>query len=159
MRKKIKANDKTIALNRKSRHDYFIERKFEAGILLLGWEVKSLRAGRINLNDAYIIVKNGEAWLLGTNISALPNASKHILTEPKRSRKLLLKRRELSSLETGINQKGFTCICTAFYWKRHLVKCEIALAKGKALYDKRTADKQKDWERDKQRLTRKSVGK
>ena len=159
MRKKIKANDKTIALNRKSRHDYFIERKFEAGILLLGWEVKSLRAGRINLNDAYIIVKNGEAWLLGTNISALPNASKHIQTEPKRSRKLLLKRRELSSLETGINQKGFTGICTAFYWKRHLVKCEIALAKGKALYDKRTADKQKDWERDKQRLTRKSVGK
>lgn len=159
MRKKIKASDKTIALNRKSRHDYFIERKFEAGILLLGWEVKSLRAGRINLNDGYIILKNGEAWLLGTNISALPNASKHIQTEPNRSRKLLLKRRELSSLEAGINQKGFTCICTAFYWKRHLVKCEIALAKGKALYDKRMADKQKDWERDKQRLTRKSVGK
>ena len=159
MRKKIKASDKTIALNRKSRHDYFIERKFEAGILLLGWEVKSLRAGRINLDDGYIILKNGEAWLLGTNISALPNASKHIQTEPNRSRKLLLKRRELSSLEAGINQKGFTCICTAFYWKRHLVKCEIALAKGKALYDKRMADKQKDWERDKQRLTRKSVGK
>ena len=159
MRKKIKTGDKTIALNRKSRHDYFIERKFEAGILLLGWEVKSLRAGRINLNDGYIILKSGEAWLLGTNISALPNASKHIQTEPNRSRKLLLKRRELLSLEAGINQKGFTCICTAFYWKRHLVKCEIALAKGKALYDKRMADKQKDWELDKQRLTRKSVGK
>ena len=149
MRKKIKASDKTIALNRKSRHDYFIEHKFEAGILLLGWEVKSLRAGRINLNDAYIIVKNGEAWLLGTNISALPNASKHIQTEPKRSRKLLLKRRELSSLETGINQKGFTCICTAFYWKRHLVKCEIALAIGKKSQDKRNTIKSRDWERQK----------
>ena len=159
MRKKNTANDKTIALNRKARHDYFIERKFEAGIVLLGWEVKSLRAGRINLNDAYVIVKNNEAWLLGTSISALPNASKHIQIEPNRSRKLLLNNRELSSLSIGVNQKGFTSVCTAFYWKRHLVKCEIALAKGKALHDKRMGDKQKDWERQKQRITRKLVGK
>ena len=159
MRKKNTANDKTIALNRKSRHDYFIERKFEAGIVLLGWEVKSLRAGRINLNDAYVIVKNNEAWLLGTSISALPNASKHIQIEPNRSRKLLLNNRELLSLAIGVNQKGFTSVCTAFYWKRHLVKCEIALAKGKALHDKRMGDKQKHWEREKQRITRKLVGK
>ena len=159
MRKKNTANDKTIALNRKARHDYFIERKFEAGIVLLGWEVKSLRAGRINLNDAYVIVKNNEAWLLGTSISALPNASKHIQIEPNRSRKLLLNNRELLSLAIGVNQKGFTSVCTAFYWKRHLVKCEIALAKGKALHDKRMGDKQKDWEREKQRITRKLIGK
>ena len=158
MGKKNKAVNKTIALNRKARHDYFIETKFEAGLVLIGWEVKSLRAGRINLNDAYVVVKNGEAWLLGTNISPLSNASKHVQTEPKRDRKLLLSTKELSSLEVGINQKGFTSVCTAFYWKRHLVKCEIALAKGKALYDKRMGDKQKDWEREKQRITRKLVG-
>ena len=158
MSKKNKAVNKTIALNRKARHDYFIEKKFEAGVVLLGWEVKSLRAGRLNLNDAYVVVKNSEAWLLGTNISPLSDASLHVQTKPKRDRKLLLKTKELSSLEIGINQKGYTCVCTAFYWKRHLVKCEIALAKGKALYDKRMGDKQKDWEREKQRITRKLVG-
>ena len=136
---KPKQQSSTIALNRKVKHDYFIEEKFEAGISLMGWEVK-----------------NGEAFLIGTNISPLPSASTHYVTEPTRTRKLLLNHRELKKLEDGVNQKGHTCVCTALYWKGHLIKCEIALAKGKAAYDKRNDDKDRDWSRQKQRLMRHS---
>jgi len=153
-KKKSKPSSNTIALNKKARHDYFIEEKFEAGIALKGWEVKSLRAGQINLTDTYVMVKDRQAWLLGTNISPLNTVSTHYVTEPTRTRKLLLNYRELKKLEDAIKQKGRTCVCTALYWKGHLVKCEIALAKGKAAYDKRMDLKERDWDRQKQRIMR-----
>ncbi len=156
-KKKPKPQSGTIALNRKAKHDYFLEDKFEAGVVLMGWEIKSLRAGRINLTDTYVLLQNGEAWLIGTNISPLPTASTHFVTEPARTRKLLLNRRELDKLEAGVNQKGYTCVCTALYWKNHLVKCEIALAKGKATFDKRHDEKERDWNRQKQRIMRHSA--
>lgn len=155
-KKKPKALSNTIALNKKAKHNYFLEQKFEAGIALMGWEVKSLREGRVNLTDTYVLLQNGEAWLIGTNITPLPTVSTHYVTEPTRSRKLLLNRRELAKLEAGVNQKGHTCVCTALYWKNHLVKCEIALAKGKADFDKRQDAKERDWDRQKQRIMRHS---
>jgi SsrA-binding protein len=155
-KKKPKQQSNSIALNRKARHDYFIEEKFEAGIALQGWEVKSLREGRVNLTDTYVMIKDGEAWLLGTNITPLKTVSTHYVTEPNRSRKLLLNYRELKRLDEAVKQKGRTCICTALYWKGHLVKCEVALAKGKAAHDKRMDSKERDWGRQKQRLMRHS---
>jgi len=156
-KKKPKAQSNTIALNKKAKHNYFLEDKFEAGISLMSWEVKSLREGRVNLTDTYVLLQNGEAWLIGTNITPLPTASTHYVAEPIRSRKLLLNRRELDKLEAGVNQKGHTCVCTAMYWKNHLVKCEIALAKGKADFDKRQDEKERDWDRQKQRIMRHSA--
>jgi SsrA-binding protein len=155
-KKKPKAQSNTIALNKKAKHNYFLEEKFEAGIALMGWEVKSLRDGKVNLTDTYVLIQNSEAWLIGTNITPLATASTHYVTEPIRSRKLLLNRRELDKLEAGVNQKGHTCVCTALYWKNHLVKCEIALAKGKADFDKRQDEKERDWDRQKQRIMRHS---
>ncbi|ETN92006.1 SsrA-binding protein SmpB [SAR92 clade bacterium H455] len=156
-KKKPKAQSSTIALNKKAKHNYFLEQKFEAGISLMGWEVKSLREGKVNLTDTYVLLQNGEAWLIGTNITPLATASTHYVTEPIRSRKLLLNRRELDKLEAGVNQKGYTCVCTAMYWKTHLIKVEIALAKGKADFDKRNDDKERDWDRQKQRIMRHSA--
>ena len=156
-KKKPKVQSSTIALNKKAKHNYFLEQKFEAGISLMGWEVKSLREGKVNLTDTYVLLQNGEAWLIGTNITPLPTASTHYVTEPIRSRKLLLNRRELDKLEAGVNQKGHTCVCTAMYWKSHLIKVEIALAKGKADFDKRNDDKERDWDRQKQRIMRHSA--
>ena len=153
-KKKPKQQSNTIAQNRKVRHDYFIEEKFEAGLALQGWEVKSLRGGSVNLTDTYVFVKDNEAWLLNTNITPLNTVSTHYVTEPTRSRKLLLNARELKKIEDSIKQKGRTCVCTTLYWKGHLVKCEIALAKGKVAYDKRMDAKEKDWGRQKQRLMR-----
>ena len=153
---KPKQQSNSIAQNRKARHDYFIEEKFEAGVALQGWEVKSLREGRLNLTDSYVIFKNGEAWLLGTNITPLNTVSTHFVTDPTRSRKLLLNYRELKKMEESVKQKGRTCVCTGLYWKGHLVKCEIALAKGKATHDKRMDSKERDWNRQKQRLMRHS---
>ena len=155
-KKTPKQQSSTIALNRKVKHDYFIEEKFEAGLVLLGWEVKSLRESKVNLTDTYVFVRDGEAWLIGTNITPLLSASTHFVTDAKRTRKLLLNHRELQKLEEGVNQKGHTAVCTALYWKNHLIKCEIALAKGKASYDKRMDDKERDWNRQKQRLMRHS---
>jgi SsrA-binding protein len=156
-KKKPKAQSSTIALNKKAKHNYFLEQKFEAGISLMGWEGKSLREGKVNLTDTYVWLQNGEAWLIGTNITPLATASTHYVTEPIRSRKLLLNRRELDKLEAGVNQKGHTCVCTAMYWKTHLIKVEIALAKGKADFDKRNDDKERDWDRQKQRIMRHSA--
>ena len=153
-KKKPKQPSNTIAQNRKVRHDYFIEEKFEAGVALKGWEVKSLRDGKVNLADTYVMIKDQEAWLLNTNITPLSTVSTHHVNEPTRSRKLLLNHRELKKLEDAVKQKGRTCVCTALYWKGHLVKCEIALAKGKAAYDKRMDSKERDWDRQKQRLMR-----
>lgn len=142
----------TIALNKKARHDYFIEDRFEAGLVLQGWEVKSLRAGKCQLVDSYVLIKDGEAFLLGAHIAPLQSTSTHFVTDPTRTRKLLLKDREIAQLYAATQQKGYTCVATALYWKKHLVKCEIALAKGKAEHDKRETAKQKDWEREKRRL-------
>ncbi|WP_346837401.1 SsrA-binding protein SmpB [Microbulbifer sp. SAOS-129_SWC] len=155
MAKKKKAQtSNTIALNKKARHDYFIEEKFEAGLELQGWEVKSCREGKAQLTDSYVIFKNGEAWLLGARIQPLPSASTHFVTEPDRTRRLLLNKRELSKLIAAVEQKGHTVVATALYWKKHLIKCEIALAKGKAMHDKRDTEKARDWNREKQRLMR-----
>lgn len=154
-----KANKKspsgnTIAQNKRARHDYHLTDRFEAGLALKGWEIKSLREGKAQLTDSYVFLKNGEAWLLNANISPLQSASTHFVTEPGRSRKLLLNRRELDKIATAVEQKGYTCVATALYWKGHLVKCEIALAKGKASHDKRETEKNRDWDRQKQRILR-----
>lgn len=151
--KKKKGNQSnTIAQNKKARHDYFIEERFEAGVALAGWEVKALRAGKGQLTDSYVIFKNAEAWLLGAQIQPLPQASTHFVTDPQRTRKLLLKRRELAKLQQAVEQKGYTVVATALYWKQHLVKCEIALAKGKQLHDKRDTEKERDWNLQKRRI-------
>ena len=151
-KKKKKDPSSTIALNKKGKHDYFIEDRIEAGIALEGWEVKSLRAGRVQLRDSYVFLKNGEAFLLNTLITPLPTASTHIDPDPKRSRKLLLNRHELNRLIGLVEQKGYTVICTALYWKNNRVKCEIALAKGKKAHDKRASEKDRDWQREKSRI-------
>ncbi|MBN8430311.1 SsrA-binding protein SmpB [Microbulbifer salipaludis] len=155
MAKKKKApSSNTIALNKKAKHDYFIEEKFEAGLELQGWEVKSCREGKAQLTDSYVLFKDGQAWLLGARIQPLASASTHYVTEPDRTRRLLLNRREIAKLFAAVNQKGYTCVCTAIYWKKHLIKCEIALAKGKASHDKRETEKERDWNRVKQRVMR-----
>ena len=146
----------TIALNKRAKHDYHLVEKFEAGVALQGWEVKSLRAGKGQLTDSYVFLKNGEAFLIGAHIAPLNSASTHFVTDPTRTRKLLLHEKELSKLFNSVNQKGYTCVAIALYWKRHLVKCEIALAKGKQAHDKRESEKDRDWQRQKERLMRHS---
>lgn len=153
-KKKPGKPNNTIALNKKARHDYHLEERFEAGIALQGWEVKALRAGKGQITESYVLFKNDEAWLLGAQISPLQTASTHVHPDPTRTRKLLLKRREIDKLLGATQQKGFTCVCTAMYWKKHLVKVEIALAKGKEKHDKRETEKNRDWDREKQRLLR-----
>jgi SsrA-binding protein len=142
----------TIAQNKKARHEYFIEEVFEAGLVLEGWEVKSLRAGKMNLTESYVLLKGGEAWLLGAHITALTTASTHVIPDPVRTRKLLLNRRELGRVFGAVTKKGATCIPLKVYWKHGLAKCEIALAKGKKLHDKRATEKERDWQREKHRL-------
>jgi len=144
----------TIADNRRARHEYFIEDKFEAGMALLGWEVKSLRAGKLNLSDSYVLLKDSEAWLFGAHVSPLLQASTHVVADPTRSRKLLLNRKELNRLTGAIQQKGYTCVPLSVYWHHGLVKCEIALVKGKQQHDKRDTEKDRDWQRDKARIMR-----
>lgn len=151
---KNKQTDSTIAQNKRARHDYHLVEKFEAGLALQGWEVKSLRAGKAQLTDSYVFLKNGEAFLIGAHITPLNTVSTHYVTEPTRTRKLLLHEKELSRLFSAVNQKGYTCVATALYWKGHLVKCEIALAKGKQAHDKRESEKDRDWKRQKERLMR-----
>ena len=150
--KDSKAASSTIALNKRARHDYFIEERFEAGIALEGWEVKSLRAGKVNLTDSYVIIKNAEAWLLGALITPLQTASTHIQPDPTRTRKLLLNRMELNKLIGAVERKGYTIVTLAMYWKKGRAKVEIGLAKGKAAHDKRATLKERDWQREKQRV-------
>jgi SsrA-binding protein len=154
MAKKPKIPDNNIVLNKKARHDYFIEESFEAGVVLQGWEVKSLRMKKVQLIDSYVLMKNGEAWLLGCRIAPLDTASTHSICEPDRTRKLLLHQKQLSKLFAATEQKGHTCVCTKLYWKGHLVKAQIALAKGKQDHDKRATIKDREWNIDKQRLAR-----
>jgi SsrA-binding protein len=146
------SNDNTIAVNRKARHDFFIEDRFEAGLVLEGWEVKSLRDGKVQINESYVHVRNGEAWLANALITALKTASTHIRPEPQRDRKLLLKRQELDKLIGAVERKGYTLVPLNMYWKKGLAKIEIALAKGKQLHDKRATEKDRDWNREKARI-------
>jgi SsrA-binding protein len=149
----------TIAQNKKARFDFELEEKFEAGVMLQGWEVKSLRAGKGQITDSYVLLKNGEAFLIGAQIVPLQTVSTHYVTDPTRTRKLLLKQRELENLIGATQQKGYTCVALSLYWKGHLVKAEIALAKGKQLHDKRQTEKERDWNREKQRVVRHDVKK
>jgi len=150
--KKPKISDNTIAINKKARHDYFIEKDFEAGMVLEGWEVKSLRAGKIQIRDSHVIIKNGEAFLLGALITPLPTASTHINPDPTRTRKLLLHRGELSTLIGAVERKGYTIVPLSMYWIRGRAKIKIGLAKGKQKHDKRASEKERDWQREKQRM-------
>ena len=146
--------DSLISKNRKARHDYLIEESLEAGIALEGWEVKSLRLKKVQLVDSYVTLKDGEAFLLGCNISPLDTTNTHTIADPSRTKKLLLHKRELAKLFSATQQKGHTCVCTKMYWKNHLIKCQIALAKGKQSHDKRATVKDREWNIDKQRIVR-----
>lgn len=154
MAKKNKTPENQIAANKKARHEYFIEETFEAGMCLEGWEVKSMRAGKANMTESYVLLKDGEAWLLGSHITPLNTASTHINPDPTRTRKLLLHKRELGDIFGSVNRKGYTCVALSLYWVKGRAKCKIALAKGKQSHDKRAAEKDRDWNRDKQRVMR-----
>lgn len=157
MNKKNKAkSDSSIAQNRKARHDYHIDEHFEAGLVLKGWEVKSLRAGKVQINDAYVLLKDGEAFLFGVVINPLVSASTHITPEPTRLRKLLLNRREIDHLRGAVERKGLTIIALALYWKGGRAKVDLGVAKGKKLHDKRASEKDRDWSREKSRLLKSS---
>lgn len=143
---------RSIAVNKKARHDYFIEEKFEAGLALEGWEVKSLRAGRAQVTESYVHLRDGEAWLLGAHITPLNTASTHVQADPTRTRKLLLHRHELDRLVGAVERKGFTLVPLDLHWSRGRAKIEIGLAKGKKQHDKRATKKERDWQRQKARI-------
>ena len=144
----------TIALNKRARHEYHIDKRYECGIALQGWEVKALRGGRINFGDSYAIIKDREIFLFGTSIPPLISASTHVLADDRRTRKLLLNRREIDELIGAVERKGYTLVPTALYWKKNRVKLELGLARGKKQYDKRATEKEREWTREKQRLLR-----
>ncbi len=148
------AADKTIALNKRARHEYHLEERLEAGLVLQGWEIKAIRAGRGNMTDAYAYVKDGEIFLIGAQITPLIQASTHTIPEDRRQRKLLLHRREIDKLIGRVERDGYTLVPTAMYWSKNRIKLEIALAKGKQAHDKRDAAKDRDWAREKQRAMR-----
>ncbi|WP_116812797.1 SsrA-binding protein SmpB [Steroidobacter cummioxidans] len=156
MSKQKADNNPTIAENRQARHEYFIEETYEAGMALQGWEVKSLRAGRVQLKEAYVFLKNAEAFVFGAHISALPTASTHVIPDPIRTRKLLLNRAELSRLVGAVERKGYTLVPLEMYWKAGRAKLRIGLAKGKKEHDKRATSKDRDWQREKSRLMKHS---
>ena len=156
-KKKPKNPSNVIARNKRAGFDYHLLDTFEAGVVLSGWEVKSLRMGKADLGDSYVLIKEGEAFLLGIQITPLETASTHFVTDPTRTRKLLLHRKELAKIMAGTSQKGLTCVCTQLYWKGHLVKARIALAQGKKAHDKRDVEKDRDWNRQKQRIVRDNV--
>ena len=143
-----------IALNKRARYEYFIEENLEAGMALQGWEVKSLRAGKAQITEGYVIVKDGEAWLIGAHITPLRTTSTHVIADPTRTRKLLLHRRELDRLIGAVERKGHTVVPLKLYWHKGKAKLEIGLAKGKQSHDKRATEKDRDWQRDKARLMR-----
>ncbi|MGH8398609.1 MAG: SsrA-binding protein SmpB [Gammaproteobacteria bacterium] len=149
-----KSTSSSIALNKRARFDYFIEEQLEAGLALQGWEVKSLRASKAQITEAYVVIKNTEAWLLGAHITPLNTASTHIHPDPTRTRKLLLNRAELDRLIGAVERKGYTLVPLSLYWKKSRAKLEIGLAKGKKLHDKRATEKDRDWQRQKARVLR-----
>ena len=147
----------SIAENRRARFDYQIEERFEAGLVLTGWEIKAIRAGQVQLTDGYVVIRDGELHLIGCRINALASASTHVKAEPDRTKKLLMHKAEIRRLIGKVEQKGFTLVPMKLYFKGGLVKVEIALAKGKAQHDKRNTEKKRDWEREKGRLMRHKV--
>lgn len=152
-KKKVhKPGSATIATNKRARHEYFIEEEFEAGLALQGWEVKSLRAGKANISDSYVVFRKGEAFLFGATITPLNVASSHIVCEPMRTRKLLLNKRELDSLFGKVNRDGFTVVALSLYWKNAWTKIKIGVAKGKKMHDKRTDIKDREWKVDQARI-------
>ena len=151
---KAEPANRTIALNKRARHEYHLVDRFEAGLALQGWEVKSIRAGRANLTDCYAYIEDGQLYLIGAQITPLIQASTHVLANDRRTRKLLLHRHEIDKLIGRVQRDGYTLVPTAMYWKGNKVKAEIALARGKQTHDKREASKERDWNRDKQRLLR-----
>lgn len=151
-KQKKKSSQNTIAVNKKARFDYFIEENFEAGIVLEGWEVKSLREGKLQIVDSYVFIKNGEAWITNALITPLLTASTHIKPQPNRMRKLLLNRHEIDTMLGAVERKGYTLVALSFYWKKGRVKVDIGLAKGKQAHDKRQTSKDRDWKREKQRI-------
>lgn len=155
--KKPSKPSNVIARNKRASFDYELLETFEAGVALTGWEVKSLRMGKADLADSYVLIKDGEAWLLGSHIIPLDTASTHFVPDPTRTRKLLLNKKELAKILAAISQKGQTCVCTQLYWKGHLVKARIALAQGKKSHDKRDTERDRDWSRQKQRIVRENV--
>ena len=154
MPKPQKETPRTIAENRKARFDYFIEERYEAGLVLQGWEVKAMRAGRAQLKEAYVFMRAGEAFLFGAHISPLASASTHLITDPVRTRKLLLNKSELSGLIGAVDRKGYTLVPLELYWKDGRAKLQVGLAKGKKQHDKRATEKDRDWQRDKARIMR-----
>lgn len=147
----------SIVDNRKAYHDYFIEDRFEAGMVLQGWEVKAIRAGRAQLKESYIIVRDGEIWILGMHVSPLANASTHIKPDPVRTRKLLLRAEEIRKLIGRVEQRGYTMVPLRLYYKKGLIKLEFGLGRGKKQHDKRDAARDRDWQREKQRLLKQEV--
>jgi SsrA-binding protein len=141
-----------IAENRRARHDYFIENTLVAGLVLHGWEVKSLRAGRANLAEAYVVLKGGEVWLIGAHVSALSSASTHVEPDPTRSRKLLLNRAEIRTLIGAVERKGYTLVPLRLFWQNGRAKLAVGLARGKKQHDKRASERERDWQREKQRV-------
>jgi len=152
---KKETKSSTIALNKKAKHDFFIEERFEAGVVLEGWEVKSLRAGRVQISDSYVLLKNSEAYIIGSLVTPLPTASTHVDADPQRTRKLLLHRTELNRLIGAVERKGYALVVTAMYWHARRVQVEIGLAKGKQSHDKRETLKERDWQREQQRTMKK----
>ncbi len=144
----------SIIQNKKAFHDYFIEARYEAGLALQGWEVKAIRAGRGQIKEAYVIVSNSEIFLIGCHISPLTSASTHVTPDPTRTRKLLMHAGEINQLIGSVEQDGYTLVPLDLHFKNGRIKLEIGLAKGKKQYDKRQAEKEKDWRREQQRLLR-----
>ena len=155
--KKKSSSTGTIALNKRAKYDYFVDQKFEAGLVLSGWEVKSLREGKAQLVDSFVIIHQNEAWLVGARITPLLSASTHVVCEPLRQRKLLLNRKELDRIIQVTEQKGKTCAAMALYWKGNKIKCEVALVTGKKEHDKRDTERDRDWSRDKERLMKHNI--
>jgi SsrA-binding protein len=153
-KKEEKSKSNTIAQNKKARFDYFIEERFEAGLALQGWEVKSLRAGKAQLVDSFVMVRDGEAWLHGSHVTPLNSASTHVTAEPTRIRKLLMNRREIDRLTGLVERKGYTLVALELYWSKGRAKLAVGLAKGKKQHDKRATEKDRDWERDRSRVLR-----
>jgi len=147
-----KSRDRVIAVNRRARHDYFIEDRFEAGLVLDGWEVKSLRAGSVQLSEAYVHIRRGEAWLVGAHIPPLKTVSTHVKADPTRTRKLLLSRPELDRLTGQVERKGYALVPLDLHWSKGRAKLDVGLAKGKKQHDKRADKKEADWQRQKARL-------
>jgi SsrA-binding protein len=152
-----KPDSATIVTHRKAHFEYFIEEEFEAGLVLQGWEIKSLRAGKVNLSDAHVIIKYNEAFLLGAQIQPLSTASTHLFADPLRTRKLLLNRRELNRLIGSVERQGYTLIPLSLYWKRNRIKMRMALARGKKTHDKRETIKDREWARAQTRIMKKGI--